>query len=247
MSMTKVKFNHLLSPRERFDFITQKINSMSDEGLYKSDPDLLNSYKFEKFLYTIDLDDLFNNNLRKGSISQIFENFYEKFTHEIYRKLDNPKESIYTITNANFLSSANTLTRTLSTELGKVWEDIGSLSNCVISPDDVFGGFKLKGVDLIILEDGHLKFIQLKTAKSTLTGSQKPRSEKELAVFKYSLFVAAHNVGSWTFNSNKIDRIAGEEFWNSIGIDYQEIKDNLKILLDRIEPEMLSYFKKRLS
>ena len=105
------------------------------------------------------MDDLFNHNLRKGSISQIFENFYEKFTHEIYRKIDNPKESVYTITNANFLSSANTLTRTLSTELGKVWEDIGSLSNCVISPDDVFGGFKLKGVDLIILEDGHLKFI----------------------------------------------------------------------------------------
>ena len=80
-----------------------------------------------------------------------------------------------------------------------------------------------------------------------MTGSQKPRSEKELSVFKYSQFAVAHNIGAWTFKSKSIKRIAGEEFWNSIGIDYQEIVHHLTKLISRIEPEMLDYFRSRLS
>tara|TARA_B100001175_G_C19403728_1_gene587593 strand:- start:79 stop:810 length:732 start_codon:yes stop_codon:yes gene_type:complete len=241
------KFNHLLTSKERFDFINQQINSISDDGGYQTDLDLQQSYKFEKFLYTLDLKDLFKNNIRNESIEMIFDSFYEKFMSGIFTKLEEPNESIYTITEAKFLGNANTLTRALSTELGRVWEDIASLSDSVISPEDAFGGFKAKGVDLIILEDGYLRFTQLKTAKGTLTGSQKPRSEKELSVFRYSQFAVAHNLGAWTFNSNKIDRIAGEEFWNSIGMDYQEIVHHLTKLISRIEPEMLDYFRSRLS
>lgn len=241
------KFNSLQTSKERFDFINQKINSISDDGNYQSDPDLQQSYKFEKFLYTLDLQDLFRNNIRYETIEQIFDDFYEKFTISIFEKIEEPKDSIYTITDAKFLGNANTLTRALSTELGRVWEDIATLSDSVISPEDAFGGFKAKGVDLIILENGYLRFTQLKTARNTLTGSQKPRSEKELSVFKYSQFAVAHNIGAWTFKSKSIKRIAGEEFWNSIGIDYQEIVHHLTKLMSRIEPEMLDYFRSRLS
>lgn len=40
------------------------------------------------------------------------------------------------------------------------------------------------------------------------------------------LFAAAFNVSTWTFppyESSEVQRVAGEEFWSKLGIDYNEV------------------------
>jgi len=57
------------------------------------------------------------------------------------------------------------------------------------------------------------------------------------------MFAAAHNINRWHFKDYPdIPRIAGEEFWNMIEIDYSDIVENLKNLFGKLEPLMLSYF-----
>lgn len=231
-----LKFNFDLDPRERHEFIKSKVQPGNN--------DLTNSSKFEEVLCSFDLNHLYENkDTQKKSIEDIFNEFYDKFIAEIFVKLENPKENLFYKSGALFLSNSNTVTRALSTEMGNVWEDLACLSEKVLSPEKTFGNYKVKGVDIIIKEEGKLIFAQLKTAKDTLTGSQEPRSKLELSAFKKSMFVAAHDIGGWHFKHYpEIKRVAGKEFWEFINLDYSEIMNQCKNLFERIEPEILDFF-----
>ena len=230
------KFNFKLDSKERHNLIKSKVQPGENETL--------NSTRFEEVLYSFDLNHLYENEAKeKESIEEIFENFYKKFIKEIFAKLKAPKENLFYKSGALFLSNSNAVTRSLSTEMGRVWEDVACVSEKVISPEKVFGNYKVKGVDIIIKENDELIFAQLKTAKDTLTGSQEPRAKQELGAFKKSMFVAAHDIGNWHFKDYPdIKRMAGEEFWDFINLDYAEIINNCESLFKKIEPEVLEFF-----
>ncbi|MEH2130105.1 MAG: hypothetical protein V7K86_05490 [Nostoc sp.] len=96
-------------------------------------------------------------------------------------------------------------------------------------------GNSYTGIDIIIFSEETVKFAQLKTLKGTLTGSQAPRSKKELSIHQNPLFIAAFNLGDWTFKDNKIPRIAGKEFWNNIHIDYDLVENHVRNMLQRVD------------
>ena len=48
----------------------------------------------------------------------------------------------------------------------------------------------------------------------------------------------------WTFNSSKVKRIVGDEFWSMINLDYKFILDEVKKMIKEIEE---GYYKLRLS
>lgn len=236
MDKKSVKFDFNLSGKERNEFFVSRIPN----GLKEVDK----SKHFEKILNSFDLEHLYKNQMNKNnSIEKIFDNFHDQWTKKIYDKLDNPKTSIFSETNATFFASVSAMTRSLNTELGYIWEDIACLSDKVISPEKTFGNYKVKGVDIIIKDNKNLVFTQIKTNKDTLTASQEPRTRIELGAFNNSMFAAAHNINRWHFKDYPdIPRIAGEEFWNMIEIDYSDIVENLKNLFGKLEPLMLSYF-----
>ena len=161
--------------------------------------------------------------LSSEKIRNVFEKFEKDFIDYIPPKLENPKPSVYTLSDTFLLAQANTFSRELSTKLGEVWENVAFLSPKVISMEKIFDNFKIRGVDIIIASESEFCFCQIKTAKNTLTGSQKPRSESELKIFEKSKFCAALNLGNWNFNSDIIPRVAGQDFWDLIDIDYGDI------------------------
>ena len=230
------KFNFNLSSEERNKFFVSRIPTELK--------DVDKSKHFERILNSLDLEHLYKNQINKNnSIEKIFDKFHDQWIEKIYDKLDAPKISVFSEANANFFASASAMTRSLNTELGHVWEDIAYLSDKVISPEKTFGNYKVKGVDIIIKDNKNLVFTQLKTAKNTLTGAQEPRVRIELEAFSNAMFAAAHDIGGWHFKYYPdIPRIAGEEFWNMIDIDYSDILKNLENLFNRLEPSMLSYF-----
>ena len=76
----------------------------------------------------------------------------------------------------------------------------------------------------------------MKTMEGTLTGSQVSRSEEELLLHESSYFAAVFETGSgWTFNSEKIKRIKGNEFWSIINLDYTYILKEVKLMIKEIE------------
>ena len=151
---------------------------------------------------------------------------------EAYKRNNN----VYQTAGAKKLSSANALTRTYSTKLGLLWEEIADLAPNVISPELDFGvKYKIPDVDVIVRYNGHLYYTQLKTQKNTLTGSQAPRTLAELGKYDYHWFVACiDNNSPWTF-SDKKHRLIGKEFWNKIGIDYDEIVVQLGQSIQAVE------------
>ena len=53
---------------------------------------------------------------------------------------------------------------------------------------------------------------------------------------KNSYFVSAFETGtSWTFNSDKIKRLLGKEFWSMIDLDYDFILEEIKSMIKDIE------------
>ncbi|WP_196215624.1 hypothetical protein VKI22_12635 [Cyanobacterium aponinum UTEX 3221] len=72
--------------------------------------------------------------------------------------------------------------------------NIAQISNKTFSPEKELN-IKLKGIDLIIYHEQKIKYVQLKTKKDTLTGSQSSRTINELKIHPYSIFAAALNMG----------------------------------------------------
>ncbi|WP_404464287.1 hypothetical protein LG331_16170 [Vreelandella aquamarina] len=157
------------------------------------------------------------------------------------RRFSNKVESpvnIYELSGAYTMASANKLTRTLSTTLGLLWERLADISPYGINPEKEFN-LKIKGIDAIVKNKntGNIEHCQIKTQKNTLTGSQTGRSVSELQVHNNPVFCACFDLGSWTFNHPHIPRVAGSDFWNRIGIDYDMVVNVLSTLLSELEDE----------
>lgn len=175
---------------------------------------------------------------RRQDISILFDRFTSSIIPELTEKQNNvcrESKNVYQISGAMKLSSANTITRTYSTELGLLWEKIANLAPNVISPELNFH-FKIPEVDVIVLYQNHLYYTQLKTQRNTLTGSQGKRTVEELSKYPYNWFVACIDTGaSWTA-PKELNRLVGKEFWSKVGIDYdKDIIPNLKKSIKQIE------------
>lgn len=119
--------------------------------------------------------------------------------------------------------------------MGRLWEEISNISPYVIVPEFEFN-IKITGIDIVIFSSETVYLAQLKTLKGTLTGSQKTRAEKELGIHENPLFLAAFDLGQWTFsNSTQISRIAGSEFWQKISMDYNLVENHVRTMLQKID------------
>ena len=134
-------------------------------------------------------------------------------------------KNLFELVGAMKLVRANIVSRLVSTHLGSAWEEMAALSHLAVSPEADFG-IRLKGVDVVFLENGFLRHTQIKTQKNTLTGSQGGRSTSELELHPRPVFAAAFDVASWTFTpkqNSPIERLAGDEFWSKLGIKYTDV------------------------
>lgn len=175
---------------------------------------------------------------KRHLISAVFEDFTKSIIPELEQKESDAcheSKNVYQISGAVKLSSANTITRTYSTELGLLWEKIADLAPNVVSPELDFH-LKIPEVDVVVLYDDKLYYTQLKTQRNTLTGSQGNRTVDELRRFPHNWFVACIDTdASWTAPKS-LNRLVGREFWDKIGIDYdKDILPNLKKSIMKIE------------
>jgi hypothetical protein len=144
-------------------------------------------------------------------------------------------QNLFELCGAKFLVTSNSVTRSLTTTMGSLWEKISNISPYIINPEFEFG-IKITGIDILIFSDETVKFAQLKTLKGTLTGSQVPRAKQELSIHENPLFVAAFDLGKWTFSSKgRIPRIAGKVFWNMINMDYDLVESHTRHMLQKID------------
>ena len=148
------------------------------------------------------------------------------------------KGNMYALAGATELSFANKITRTISTSLGGLWERIADISPYALDPD-METGIRLKGIDIIAVNttDNELEFIQLKTTNNTLSGSQSDRTNAELRLHDNPVFAACFQTKtSWTYKAAKnVNRIAGAEFWERIGMDYGVVVEEVSGLILELE------------
>ncbi|MDJ0509679.1 MAG: hypothetical protein QNJ64_10565 [Crocosphaera sp.] len=166
----------------------------------------------------------------------------EKFRQVNYQTKKRFK-NIFEFSKSENLYLSNMYTRFISEKLGHKFEEIANLSNKVYLPDQELG-IKLKGIDLIIYDQGLIKYTQLKTKKDTLTGSQKERSIQELSIHPYSIFAAALNMGNSLTISKKavedynIELLIGESFWSLIDLDYDLILNKISKIIRELDKEL---------
>lgn len=180
-----------------------------------------------------------NGNLRTR-IREMLNEFYEQNVIDIFEADGN--ENIFTMSGAKNLHNANRVTRSISARLGNFLEIIASISPYAINPEQVFG-LKIKGIDLIIVNrnTNNLEYIQLKTTRGTLTGSQITRAGAELSIHQFPVFAAAFDITPWTFNHDTIPRVAGEQFWGRIGMDYDVVHSEVVSLIKRIDESWVKH------
>ena len=246
-----------LDINQRSKLILEEVGDLTGE-----DDDIVAAQRISAVLNTF-LPDYFKlrieNETQKGSGSILAEDNLEKAIKQEIRLfmpdaissvknkdsrediLSNSK-NLYEISGAVNLAAANKITRSLSTTMGHLWERIALISPYAISPELEFN-IKIKGIDLIILNcrTQVIEYLQLKTMKDTLTGSQKSRSVKELMIHDNPVFCACFTTSSgWTFNHVTIPRVHGEEFWSRIGIPYEIVLSNVKKLILELEKEYIA-------
>ncbi|MDB0072544.1 hypothetical protein N9E72_03265, partial [Candidatus Pelagibacter sp.] len=169
-----------------------------------------------------------------------FKNKFINITLE--KKIKETPTNLYQMSGATDFAKINLILRSLSTSMGHLWENIATCSNLAISTETEFD-IKIKGVDIIFIKDKKPYYAQIKTLEGTLTGSQVSRSISELSIHKNSYFVSAFKTGTpWTFNSDKIEKLLGKEFWVMLDLDYDFILNNVKKMIKTIED---SYYKKK--
>ena len=207
----------------------------------KLEKKLHNSYKNKEVL----------NSFVVKYIKRIKENYPEDIKPEITKKIDEFKKkfiytklpklinfeptNLYQMSGATDFAKINIILTSLSTSMGLLWEEIATLSKIAISTEKEFD-IKINGIDIIFIKNDQPYYAQIKTLEGTLTGSQVPRSESELAMHKNSYFVAAFKTGtSWTFNSKIIKKLLAKEFWSLIDLDYDFILDEVKKMIMEIQ------------
>lgn len=177
---------------------------------------------------------------RRNQVTQLFQEFTNGVIPELQNIINNGcrgNHNIYQLSGAVSLSAANNITRTYSTKLGLLWEQIANLAPNVVSPEIEFGAaYKIPEVDVIVQYNGRLYYTQLKTQKNTLTGSQANRTVAELNAFPNHWFVACVDTNcTWTAPS-RLNRLLGREFWDKVGINYDtQIIPNLINSVTEIE------------
>ncbi|WP_017651885.1 hypothetical protein [Fortiea contorta] len=243
-----------LSVKERKALILHHASLI--DAIHIADEDLHTAYKYGKvissiapayFQYKIAQDQqnssVLEFNIQSQLISSKTVKFADNFIDWLTVDFENKSKmlehhphprNLFELCGAKLLVTSNSVTRSLSTKMGALWEEITYISPYVIIPELEFG-MKIKGVDIILLTEASIKFAQLKTLKGTLTGSQAIRAKKELGIHDDSLFIAAFNLGNWTFNCAKIPRIAGRTFWDKIHMNYDIIENHVRNMLQTID------------
>ena len=162
-------------------------------------------------------------------------------TRTIEDMMADPKNA-YELAGAKELAFANKVTRNLSTTMGSLWEKLADISPYALNPDLEFG-IKIRGIDIICknIETQKIEFIQLKTTKNTLSGSQSARANSELLLHQNPVFAAAFDVDrNWTYQNNPtIRRISGAEFWNQIGMDYPTVYNTVVTTIRQLEEQFV--------
>ncbi len=219
-----------------------------------------------KIARTLDnyLEDYFDINNQFTSISNVdikIDKILAKFIKEVmdgvsqekdkFRKAMNTKKkrykNIFEFSKSENLYLSNIYTRFISENLGHKLEEIANLSNNVYIPDQELG-INIKGIDLIIYDQGLIKYTQLKTKKDTLTGSQKDRSITELSIHPHSIFAAALNMGNSLTISKKsvenynIELLVGDSFWSLINLDYNLILNKIAKAIKFLYKKFYSLF-----
>lgn len=253
MSILTAEILRELSLPERKELILQK--TLAIDATQITEQELHKAYKLSHVIYPI-LPAYFQyqieQDMQKGTVLEstrqselinastaIFTNNFiawlnRDFEIKKIEKFANPT-NLFELCEAKLLVTSNSVTRSLSTKLGNLWELIANISPYVIVPEIEFG-MKITGVDIILYTDNIVHFAQLKTAKGTLTGSQKYRAIKELSIHENALFLVAFNLGQWTFPPHlKIPRFAGKDFWKKIHMDYDLVESNVKNMLQTID------------
>lgn len=174
----------------------------------------------------------------ESEIKKILDDFKKDFIkNTLPKKLKEKYKNLYYMSEAYEFGRINSLLRSLSTKLGNIWEIIANVSDYTFS-SEIELGLKIKGVDIILIKNNKPFYVQIKTAEGTLTGSQKSRSVSELSLHENKYFVAAFDTGAnWTFDSPKVKKLSGEDFWKLININYQSLLENVKKTIKDIEDE----------
>lgn len=174
-------------------------------------------------------------------IANRFENeIYDWFGSTCFTEHTDSPRNLYELANVPLFALANKITRHISRVMGGMWEEVANISPRCIRPEEDFG-VKITGIDLIF-KDTSINYAQLKTQKNTLTGSQAPRSVSELKIQQNPLFCCAFPTATWTFPRHpNIKRVAGEEFWDFLGIDYTLVCAAACEMLQRLEGRYSDY------
>lgn len=214
------------------------------------------------------LEDYFKIHSSSKSISNIEEKIDEilaKFIREVlsgihkkkdkFRKKSNMKNIKYTnlfeFSRSENLYLSSIYTRFISENLGHKLEEIANISSKVYIPEQelkIKNNLKIniKGIDLIIYDQGLIKYTQLKTKKDTLTGSQKDRSIAELSIHPHSIFAAALNMGnSLTISKKSVEKynievLVGDSFWSLIDLNYELILSKIAKAINFLDKELYS-------
>jgi hypothetical protein len=186
------------------------------------------------------------------AIANECEQFASRFIAKIPNILKTPVDmeanpsNLYELCGAAVFAASNSISRTLSTDMGSLWETVANISPYAISPEEDFS-LKITGIDSVIVPQGKGTplFVQIKTQRNTLTGSQAPRSKSELELHQNRLFAAAFCTGSnWTFSSTSIPRACGAEFWSMVGLDYELLKFHVKQMILKIQAAYIDFQQK---
>ena len=177
---------------------------------------------------------------RRNQIPQVFKDFTNSVIPELLSIRENGcanHKNVYQLAEAIKLSTANNITRTYSTKLGLLWEQIANLAPNVVSPEIDFGAaYKIPEVDVIVQYENKLYYTQLKTQKNTLTGSQSKRTVAELSAFPNHWFVACIDTNCDSTIPKALNKLIGRQFWEKIGIDYdKQILPNLFKSINTVE------------
>ena len=202
----------------------------------------------------ISQESILDKDCQSKAIAHECEQFANRFIASMSVLVRSPAEmessprNLYEMCGASVFAESNSISRNLSTKMGELWEIIANISPYTASPEKDFG-LKITGVDSIILckGKGSPVFVQIKTQRNTLTGSQAPRSRLELELHQHRLFAAAFCTGdSWTFSSQNIPRVCGADFWEMVGLDYELLKLHVKQMVLKIQSAYMEIQRKTL-